>query len=108
MKLKEELESKAETTLIFAEAQKSEQHALDFKSKKELMGRQGIKKNAFHRLLRLEEIGGKEFRFVQIRNFWGAQSNWVGLFSPNSIEWEKFKEVKAALQERTGETFRSD
>jgi hypothetical protein len=103
--LKEELESKNEMTVILAESKKSEANIADLKSKKKCMGRQGIKRNAFHRILRLEEVG-KEFRFAQIRNFWGAESNWVGLFSPNSLEWEKFKDVKAVLQERTGEIFK--
>lgn len=103
--MKEELESKNEMTILLAEHKKTDITVTEHKSKKKSMGRQGIRRNVFHRILRLEEIG-KEFRFVQIRNFWGAESNWVGLFSPNSMEWEKFKEVKVALQERTGEIFK--
>ena len=93
-------------TLLFAESQNNHQTFLESKSKKQVKGRYGIKKNAFHRVLRLEEVGGKEFRFVQIRNFWGAETNWIGNFSPNSVEWEKYKEIKVALQERTGEMFK--
>lgn len=93
-------------TLFFAEAQATSQSQMDLKIKKPVIGRQGIQRNAFHRVVRFEEVGGKEFRFVQIQNYWGAESNWVGLFSPNSMEWEKYKEVKVALQKQTGETFR--
>ena len=56
--------------------------------------------------MKLEEVGGKEFRFLQLRNFWGADSNWAGPFSPNSNEWEKYKEIKHLLQEKTGETIK--
>ena len=97
------MESKSENTILFCEFDPEKSNSKDQKSKDMDIGRQGIKRRSFHRIVRLEEVSGKEFRFVQIRNFWGIDSNWVGAFSPNSNEWEKFKDVKQALQERTGE-----
>ena len=105
MKLKTELEKAGETTTLFCQYRtpSSSLAPRDFKNNHPTVGKQGIRRGCFHRILRLEEVSGKEFRFVQLRNFWGVDTNWNSPFAPGSNEWEKFKDVKQALQLKTGE-----